>query len=421
MFNDRGLHSTGSMMIARDQGAGGAVIGQGGGVGTVTIDGGIATFTNGVSLGVGTGGVGRLNVASGSLTTGNLALGDGLNGAGTVNQTGGSVRSTFAMYVGGGTNSSGTYTLSNGTLSTTNEYVGLHGRGVFTQTGGTHTVTERFGIRVFPGSIGTFNMQGGNFSAGTFENNGAWHQTGGNARATWTVGGGQLAVTGGTFTTDRLNYSGQTFVTGNGTLRIDDGAGSNTFGSTMPFLEIRDNGRVDLTDKALVVNYAPTSPNPMPALAQHVRGAYNGGAWDGPGIGSSQVPAGFGVGFAPGNLVSAFNGPFAGMNFDDDSALFAVARYGDGNLDGVVNLSDFNALAANFGQSGRGWWQGDFDYNGTVNLNDFNRLASNFGLTAAGTTVTPEDWAALGAAVPEPAVLPGVLLATGALLRRRRR
>ena len=40
---------------------------------------------------------------------------------------------------------------------------------------------------------------------------------------------------------------------------------------------------------------------------------------------------------------------------------------------------------------------------GTVNLNDFNLMAANFGLSAAGPSVTPQDWSALAAAVPEPA------------------
>jgi hypothetical protein len=52
---------------------------------------------------------------------------------------------------------------------------------------------------------------------------------------------------------------------------------------------------------------------------------------------------------------------------------------GDANRDARVNLSDFNILAANFGQSPRDFTQGDFDYSGNVNLNDFNILASRFG------------------------------------------
>jgi hypothetical protein len=54
-----------------------------------------------------------------------------------------------------------------------------------------------------------------------------------------------------------------------------------------------------------------------------------------------------------------------------------------------VNLSDFNILAANFGQSSRNFTQGDFNYDTVVNLSDFNLLASRFGrsLPAAAATV----------------------------------
>jgi hypothetical protein len=50
-----------------------------------------------------------------------------------------------------------------------------------------------------------------------------------------------------------------------------------------------------------------------------------------------------------------------------------------------VNLADFNLLAANFGQTGRNFAQGNFNYDagGLVNLQDFNLLASRFGMTVA--------------------------------------
>ena len=52
---------------------------------------------------------------------------------------------------------------------------------------------------------------------------------------------------------------------------------------------------------------------------------------------------------------------------------------GDANHDARVNLSDFNILAANFGQGGRDFAHGDFNYDGIVNLDDFNVLAARFG------------------------------------------
>jgi hypothetical protein len=70
---------------------------------------------------------------------------------------------------------------------------------------------------------------------------------------------------------------------------------------------------------------------------------------------------------------------------------------GDANRDGRVDLSDFNILAANFGQSNRTFTQGDFNYDGTVNLADFNILASKFGvalsphIVGTGSTIRRDE------------------------------
>lgn len=79
-----------------------------------------------------------------------------------------------------------------------------------------------------------------------------------------------------------------------------------------------------------------------------------------------------------------------------------VAIGGDATLNNIVNLEDFNVLASNFGTTGATWQTGDFTNDMIVNLNDFNVLASNFGMTAGPNGPTPQDWAALASAVPEP-------------------
>jgi hypothetical protein len=105
--------------------------------------------------------------------------------------------------------------------------------------------------------------------------------------------------------------------------------------------------------------------------------------------------------------------------YQPDAVRLAVASGGDANLDGRVNLQDFNVLASNFGQGGMNWLGADFNGDTIVNLQDFNILASNFGLSARGPQVTPQDWSTLSAAVPEPANA-SIGLALLALLSRRR-
>jgi hypothetical protein len=206
-----------------------------------------------------------------------------------------------------------------------------------------------------------------------------------------------------------------------GTLRIvPDGTAAGAGGvSTLTVVAGATPGTLDVTDNALVVDYSGTSP--LDTLRARVISAYAGGSWSGAGITSSLAGTAHGVGYAEASdIFTVFPATFVGQEVDGTSVLIRFARYGDANLDGAVTLSDFNRLATHFGAaSGTAVWShGDFNYDGNVDLQDFNRLAANFGMGASGTTVTPEDWAALASAVPEPGVTP--LLALAPLLRRRR-
>lgn len=55
-------------------------------------------------------------------------------------------------------------------------------------------------------------------------------------------------------------------------------------------------------------------------------------------------------------------------------------EYGDVDLDGDVDVTDFETLAANFGANQRSWSHGDFDGDGEVDFFDFNILSTNFDL-----------------------------------------
>ncbi len=76
----------------------------------------------------------------------------------------------------------------------------------------------------------------------------------------------------------------------------------------------------------------------------------------------------------------------------------ARVRYGDANLDGSVNASDFTSLLGNFAGTGKTWSQGDFNYDGTVNACDLSVMLGNY--CQSPTPLPPQvaEIARLGAA-----------------------
>jgi hypothetical protein len=248
---------------------------------------------------------------------------------------------------------------------------------------------------------------------------GVYNDTGGRLRA---AGGGRLridALSGGLNDTMlegagsvmRLNGAGfainQDLRVGRGTMLI--------LGGTWVL-----DAALDVGGRA-VVDYLPGA-SPLDAVRAELLAGRNGGTWDGPGgIRSSDAATvpGTALGYVESSELFPLGGTWFGEPVDESAVLIAFARLGDANLDTRVDLADFNRLASRFGQSsGAHWSDGDFNYDGRVNLSDFNLLAASFGLSAAGPDVTPEQWSALAAAVPEPATATA-LPAMFALLRRR--
>ena len=170
-------------------------------------------------------------------------------------------------------------------------------------------------------------------------------------------------------------------------------------------------GTLAIADNAVAIDYATASP------IDTVRADLAAGR-----ITSTSSSATHRVAYAEASALAAVPPVFGTV--DGTTLLIRVMRAGDANWDNVVNLADFNALAANFGLSARHWTQGNFNYDLLIDLADFNLLAANFGLSAGATSVTPDDWASLAAAVPEPAAsaaLAGLCALTSRRLRRRRR
>lgn len=194
--------------------------------------------------------------------------------------------------------------------------------------------------------------------------------------------------------------------------------------------------KIDLTDRALVVDYDPAEGSPLVTLGSKVAAAYRYqyGAWkDGPitSANAAADPANIAVGFAEASAVLGLSGNqtamFLGQQVDASTVLIRTTVLGDADLNGSVNFADLLALARNYNSTAATWSTGDFDYNGAVNFSDLLILARHYNQAfdpAASAAFDPAfraDLAAAFASVPEPAALGAALLAPLLLPRRRRR
>jgi hypothetical protein len=82
-----------------------------------------------------------------------------------------------------------------------------------------------------------------------------------------------------------------------------------------------------------------------------------------------------------------------------------------------VNFTDLLTLAQHYGQASAPWESGDFNGDHSVNFSDLLTLAQHYGFVLGNA---PLASAATASAVPEPALVLGLPLLGGCLLRRRR-
>jgi hypothetical protein len=187
---------------------------------------------------------------------------------------------------------------------------------------------------------------------------------------------------------------------------------------------------LDLTNSVFAMDSgtpAATSATIRTLLAS----GYDGGAWDGQGIVSTNArhDPHFGIGYVTAGDLGYST--FAGTAVTSNAVLLGYTAVGDSTLDGKVDLgNDFNLLLAGYLSGASSWELGDYNYDGKVDAADFGLFID--GYTSQGGAqgdLTPVIEAAplsiaqkaqLLSVIPEPSILP-ILVFPFSLLKRRRK
>jgi autotransporter-associated beta strand protein len=211
-------------------------------------------------------------------------------------------------------------------------------------------------------------------------------------------------------------------------------------------------GKLDLGSNDLDVTSAT-----LAQVTAMVASGYHGGAWNGNGITSSAAAAdsshltalGVIINDTGANTTGSNTGiPLYGVNggrattFDgttpsDGDILVKYTYYGDCNLDGVVDGSDYSIIDSTYQMEHfvngvpatkiGGWYLGDFNYDGVVDGSDytlmdnaFNQQSGQLGANSEALLASATAQIGAGSSVPEPTSAGVVAAAAIAFLRRRR-
>ncbi|WP_428937290.1 aspartyl protease family protein [Fontivita pretiosa] len=214
---------------------------------------------------------------------------------------------------------------------------------------------------------------------------------------------GDVVATGVTLTKRGLGMLEMTRVRSAG-LNIEDGTvrilsnGSATGTSRVGTLMIEETAgttaRLDLGDNDLVVDNASLSV----ITASIKSGLENGGAfdWQGTGIISSRASADnatagsflYGLGVLRNDLSQVGgSGPiytqFSGQSLAGNEVLVKYTYFGDADLSGSIDATDYSLIDNGYVNSLSGWINGDFDYSGVIDATDY-ALIDNAYVNQAG-------------------------------------
>jgi autotransporter-associated beta strand protein len=183
-------------------------------------------------------------------------------------------------------------------------------------------------------------------------------------------------------------------------------------------------GQLDLSGNDLILHNGN-----LATTTNEIRSGYAGGTWTGEGITSSAARTNTTGLTALGVLLNnagnntALFTTFDGQSVTTTDVLVKYTYYGDANLDGKVDGSDYSRIDNGYIEHFTGWSNGDFNYDGVVDGSDYTLIDNTFnqqGAQLSTEIATPTAQLSSSAvSVPEPgAIAVALSIAIGCLSRR---